>query len=256
MLIGKTARRVALLSTEPDNQEMMGYKGKKHTVRALTSQRLKELGLEPVIHRPIKNPDDFPDIGKCGSVIVGGSKLDIFDSELEKHDWMRKLLDFIRQAHGKVPIMGICFGHQAVGRAFGASLERFAPEVGYEVGLSPVLLTAAGKYDMLFRFMPNSFDALFSHFCYVPNVPKRGIALAVSANPANPGIQAFRIDSSTWGVQFHPEYPREGLRDLIMARRPLIEGFVDVDNVLEKLERGPRFDSRILEAFSRIVAMG
>ena len=138
----------------------MGYKGKKHTVRELTSLRLRELGLEPIIHRPMKDADDFPEIGKYGSVIIGGSKLNIFDNDLEKRDWMKKLLDFIRESHGKVPIMGICFGHQAIGRAFGATLERFGPEVNYEVGLSPVLLTTAGKYDMLFRSMPNSFDAL------------------------------------------------------------------------------------------------
>lgn len=255
MVFGKTARRVAVLSTEPDNQELMGYKGKKHTVRALTSMRLAELGLEPIIHRPLKDMKDFPDIGKYGSVVIGGSKLDIFDKDLKKHDWMKRLLDFIRDAHGKVPMIGICFGHQAVGRAFDASLKRYSAEVGYEVGLSPVLLTTAGRYDMLFRFMPNTFDALFSHFCYISNIPRRGVALAVSANPANPSVQAFRIDSTTWGVQFHPEYSREGLRDLTIARRHLIEGMVNVDQVLEKLETGPRIDSRILETFSRIVSM-
>lgn len=255
MLIGKTAKRVAVLSTEPDNQELMGYKGRKHTVRALTSLRLRELGLEPIIHRPLKDMKDFPDIGKYGSVVVGGSKLDIFDKDLEKHDWMKRLLDFIRDAHGKIPLIGICFGHQAVGRAFGASLKRFGPEIGYEVGPSPVLLTTAGKYDMLFRFMPNSFDALFSHFCYISNVPKHGVSLAVSANPTNPSVQAFRVDSTTWGVQFHPEYPRQGLRDLTIARRHLIEDIVNVNQVLEKLEEGPRVDSKILETFARIVSM-
>ena len=255
MYIGKTARRVAVLSTEPDHQELMGYKGKKRTVRALTSMRLRELGLEPIIHRPLKDIRDFPDLGKYGSVVVGGSKLDLFDADLERNEWMGKLLDFIRQAHGKVPMLGFCFGHQALGRAFGSSLERYGPDVKYEVGMSPVLLTADARRDLLFRSMPDSFEALFSHFCYISSLPRDGVALALSQNPANQSIQAFRIGSSTWGVQFHPEYPREGIMDLTIARRNLIRDLVDVDHVLRTLEHGPRVDSRILETFSRIVSM-
>jgi GMP synthase (glutamine-hydrolysing) len=249
----KRMKRIALVSVEPDDQERMSFRGKKRTLRELVSMRLRDFGLEPIIHRPVKNEADFPKKGECSGIVIGGSKLDIFDKDLEKYDWMKRLLDFIREAHGSVPLLGICFGHQAVGRAFGGELKRYGPQVGYEVGYSPVILMPDSYDDPLFQKLPKRLNALFSHFSYIANTPAAGATLAVSENPANPSIQAFRVGESTWGVQFHPEYPPEAVRDLLVARRERISGFVDVDRKVLELETGRRHDEIVLERFAHHV---
>jgi len=221
----------------------------------MLSVQLKELGLEPIVHRPVEDGSDLPKRGRYGSIVIGGSKLDIFDKDLEEHGWMNRLLDMLREAHGEVPMLGLCFGHQAIGRAFGARLMRYGEGIGYEVGFSPVTLASGARYDPLLRRMPHTFDALFSHFSYIADVPHDGLALAYSANPLNPSIQAFRVGDATWGLQFHPEYPPEAVRDLVIARRERIEGFIDYPKVLERLEEGSRCDERLLGDFARFVKL-
>lgn len=245
------SRRVAVLSCEPNDQGLFSCKGKKRTVREITSLKLKELGLEPIIYRPLNDISDFPSSGQYGAVVVGGSKLDIFDKDLKRYGWMHKLLDFIREAHEKVPIIGLCFGHQAIGRAFGAQLKRFGIDVGYEVGFAPVMLTPEAQHDQLFRGLPDQFDALFSHFCYIATLPEGGTLLAVSDNPS---LQAFRVGETTWGLQHHPEFSVEVIRELIHQRRPLIRHLVNVDAVLRTLECNERHDDIPLKRFAEFVS--
>lgn len=62
------------------------------------------------------------------------------------NNWILKLVDFIRtilQDHSRVRIMGICFGHQIIGRAYGVMPER--NDSGWEVSVTPVTLTERGK---------------------------------------------------------------------------------------------------------------
>lgn len=247
-------KKVAIVSVEPSDQELMSFRGKKRTLRELVRMRLKDFGLEPIIHRPVADAKDFPKKGKYYGVVIGGSKLDIFDKDLKSYEWMGRLLDFIREAHGSVPILGICFGHQAVGRAFGGELRRYGPEVGYEVGYSPIILMQDSFDDPLFSRLPKRFNALFSHFSYIGNTPVAGTTLAVSDDPANASIQAFRVGDTTWGVQFHPEYPPQAVRDLLIARRERIESFVDVDKKIGELETERRHDELVLEKFARFIA--
>lgn len=251
MDVRKTSRKLAIISCEPDYQEPMRFRGKHTTIRNILSITFKELGLEPIIHRPVEDARDFPAIGDSGAVVVGGSKLNLFDDDITKNDWMARLLDFIRDVHEKVPVLGICYGHQAVARAFGASIEKFGPDVGYEVGFAPVWLTPDGKEDVLFQEMPEIFDAIFSHFTYVSEVPDSKL-LAIS--PFHDSIQAFRVSDSTWGIQFHPEYTASCIRDTLEQRRAAIEHLIDVDMALATLKREERVDTLTLHNFARFVS--
>jgi GMP synthase (glutamine-hydrolysing) len=249
----KAGRRIAIVSCEPEDQEPMTFKGAKRTLRRLVQMRFDDLGFESAIHRPIRNKTDFPNPGRYGAVVIGGSKLDIFDEDLKRYEWMRYLLDFVRETHAKVPILGICFGHQAVGRAFGAELKRYGPAVGYEVGYSEVRLTPEANSDTLFNSLPGVFNALFSHFSYIANTPDGGTALVFSQNPENQSVQAFRMGESTWAVQFHPEYPPEAVRDLVFARREKIGAIVDVSQILADLDSQQRHDHLVLKNFAELL---
>ncbi|MBN1169523.1 type 1 glutamine amidotransferase [Candidatus Micrarchaeota archaeon] len=245
------SKRVALLSCEPHDQEPIEFKGKKRTVRDIISIGLKGHGLEPIIYFS-RDKCEFPKKGVFAGIIIGGSKLSIFDSDIEKHDWMKKLLDFIRESHGKVPILGLCFGHQAIARAFGGTLKNYGPGICYEVGLSGVYLTEQAKKDPLFSGVPEQFSALFSHFSYVSYLPD-SVVLCLSSNPENKSIQAFRVGEVTWGLQFHPEYSLEGIRDLITARREMIKHLIDVDAALKSLDDSKRFDIIPFRNFAAIL---
>jgi len=244
-------RRVAFISCEPDSQEPLSFRGKLKTIREISSIRLRELGLEPTIYRPLKDISDFPDLGKIGGVVVGGSKLSLHD--LEKNDWMKKLLDFIQRAHGNVPVLGLCFGHQAVGISFGSKLKKFNSTIGCEVGFSEVMRTAESAKDPLIGESPAIFDALFSHFDYLATESPNFTVLLRSTNPENHSIQAFKVDDSTWGLQFHPEYTTGVVRDLVHARQKILEPIIDVDLALFGLCRIHRADTAPLRNFANFM---
>lgn len=63
--------------------------------------------------------------------MITGSASSVCDAE--KTPWMSKLLDFLKRTaedHPLVRIIGVCWGHQAVARAFGAEVEQRTWELG------------------------------------------------------------------------------------------------------------------------------
>lgn len=236
------------MSCEPLTQKSMVFRGKRRPNREIMSIRMKELGLEPIVHRPIDDIDDFPVQGEYGGVLIGGSTLYIFDKDLAEHEWMRKMLDFIREINGKVPVFGLCFGHQVIARALGTDLKLYGPEIGYEAGFAPVRLTAEGLKDPLFKGFPEGFEALFSHFSYIDTVPDGGVLLLTPEDPKNPSVQGFRAGESTWGVQYHPEYPPKGLRELVIGLSSKVQ--IDMEKVLKTFERDGRQDHVVLKNFA------
>ncbi len=236
-------RRVAVISNEPSFQEPMRFRGKLETIRGMVDIQLREMGAEPRIFRPIDDKTDFPDIRKFSALIVGGSKLNITDQDLKKYEWMRMLFDFISDSHGKIPILGLCFGHQAVGRVLGGKLEKYE---GYEVGFTG---TRKIGNDPLLDGIPPVFDALYSHFTYITGISP----IALSTDPQNRSVQAFN-SGTTWGVQFHPEYESAAVLDLVNARREAIEHLIDFDSVRSRLQSvTERHDIRVLSNFIRMI---
>ncbi|MBD3210652.1 hypothetical protein GF318_04700 [Candidatus Micrarchaeota archaeon] len=246
-------RKVAIIGCEAKAQFCMKFRGKRRPNREFVALAVKSLGLEPLMHTPVENIDDFPKTGGFGGIIMGGSSLYVRNQDIAENDWLKKLIDFVRELHGKVPILGLCFGHQVIGRAFGSQAKIYGPGIFYEAGFVPVMLTPEGKRDVLFRGMPERFSALFSHYSCIPWVPEVGIALALPVNQANPSIQAMRVGESTWGVQFHPEYPESGIKEIVLKDRAAIEEHVDVEAVLRSLKPGKREDVRTLENFADFV---
>lgn len=59
--------------------------------------------------------------------------------------WILKLVEFTEKLlkQDRVRIIGVCFGHQILGRALGARVGR--SDIGWEISVLPVELTAKGK---------------------------------------------------------------------------------------------------------------
>jgi GMP synthase (glutamine-hydrolysing) len=97
-----------------------------------------------------------------------------------------------------VPVLGICVGHQFLGRHFGGSVTRASsPEFGR------VALDIDTADDPLFRGVPRRLTAWASHNDQVTVLPPGWRALAHSA--ACPVQAMVHPDRPIWGVQFHPE---------------------------------------------------
>jgi len=105
----------------------------------------------------------------------------------------------IRHFAGKIPILGVCLGHQAIGAAFGGKVIR-APRLMHG---KTSLIYHDGKD--LFYGLPSPFEATRYHSLIVErqSLPD---CLAVSAQTAVEEIMGLRHkDLAVYGVQFHPE---------------------------------------------------
>lgn len=105
----------------------------------------------------------------------------------------------IRHFAGRIPILGVCLGHQAIGAAFGGNVVRSASLMHGKT--SPI------HHDgrELFAGLPNPFLATRYHSLIVdrPSLPE---CLDVTAWVENGEIMGMRHQElPIWGVQFHPE---------------------------------------------------
>jgi anthranilate synthase component 2 len=108
-------------------------------------------------------------------------------------------VDLVRSLGGRVPILGVCLGHQAVGVAYGASVVRAPHVVHGKVG--PV----HHRGDGILRGLDNPFVATRYHSLVIDreSLPE---VLEVTAWSDDGLIMGVRHrDLAVEGVQFHPE---------------------------------------------------
>jgi anthranilate synthase/aminodeoxychorismate synthase-like glutamine amidotransferase len=108
-------------------------------------------------------------------------------------------VDSIKEFAGKIPILGVCLGHQAIGEAFGGRVIR-APYLMH--GKTSEICHDAAT---IFKSVPYRFKATRYHSLIVEkeSLPD---ALEVSATTPDGVIMGVRHrDFPVEGVQFHPE---------------------------------------------------
>jgi anthranilate synthase/aminodeoxychorismate synthase-like glutamine amidotransferase len=108
-------------------------------------------------------------------------------------------IDLIKAAAGKIPVLGVCLGHQAIGAAFGGKVVH----AGVLVHGKTSKISHDGK--TIFEGLPNPFIATRYHSLVVEreSLPPE---LEISAETEDGLIMALRRrDFPIEGVQFHPE---------------------------------------------------
>lgn len=128
----------------------------------------------------------------------------------------KECLEVIEHFTGKIPILGVCLGHQCIGHVFGARVVQ-AERIMHG-------LTSEIYHDSqtIFNDIFNPFEATRYHSLLVSeeNLPE---VIEISAYTSEGEIMGLRIKNTlTEGVQFHPESFLTG------EGRKLIRNFYDL----------------------------
>jgi anthranilate synthase/aminodeoxychorismate synthase-like glutamine amidotransferase len=108
-------------------------------------------------------------------------------------------LDVITAFAGRIPILGVCLGHQAIGQAFGGQVIR-APQLMHGKTSE---INHDGK--TIFEGLPNPFPATRYHSLIVERETLPA-CLEISATTSDGLIMGLRHrEMKVEGVQFHPE---------------------------------------------------
>ena len=159
----------------------------------------------------VADGDTLPDAKGFSGVLVTGSGTMV----TERRDWSERSAEWLNDAaHKGQHIFGICYGHHLLAQTLGGKVD-FNPK-GREMGTIEVSLHEHAKTDALFADIPASFDAHSTHMQTVLTAPGDAVVLAYSDKD---DCQAFRWKDNVWGVQFHPEFSTEHMREYIHVRR-------------------------------------
>jgi anthranilate synthase/aminodeoxychorismate synthase-like glutamine amidotransferase len=107
--------------------------------------------------------------------------------------------EVLRRFAGKVPILGVCLGHQCIGHVFGGEVVR-APRLMHG---KTSMIQHDGK--TIFKDLPNPFEATRYHSLIIrrETLPQ---CLEITAETDQGEIMGVRHkDHQVEGVQFHPE---------------------------------------------------
>ena len=150
----------------------------------------------------------------------------------------------IREFAGKIPLFGVCLGHQAIGEAFGGRVVHARKLMHGKV--SPVHHNQHG----VFRGLPSPLTCTRYHSLAVErdSLPD---CLEITAWTEDSEIMGLRHRTlAVEGVQFHPEVDREGMQAYLQSRRAALEPEgIDVDALMQGADECPA-GTQILRNFA------
>ena len=124
--------------------------------------------------------------------------------------------DAIKEFSGRIPILGVCLGHQSIGAVFGGKVIR-APRIMH--GKTSAIYH---NKKTIFKNVKNPFEATRYHSLIVErkSFPK---VLEIIAQTKQKEIMALKHKKHpTWGVQFHPE------SILTSEGKKILKNFLDI----------------------------
>lgn len=167
---------------------------------------------------------DLPGPDLFDGAIITGSAAGVY----EDHGWIPPLLDWIRTAKGRLRLVGICFGHQAMAQALGGRVEK--SERGWGVGLHRYEVATAEPWMQ----PPAATVAIpVSHQDQVTAPPPGARTVLASGFTPYAGLA---WDDDAVSFQCHPEFSPAYAAALVEGRRARIPDGV-VAAALTSLDR-------------------
>ena len=111
-------------------------------------------------------------------------------------------LDLVKKFYNKLPILGVCLGHQSIGQAFGAKIIK-ASKIMH--GKTSKISNLGSK---IFKGLPTSFEATRYHSLVIKNgtLPKNFKVISETIDDKKNVIMGIEHKNyPCYGVQFHPE---------------------------------------------------
>ena len=111
-------------------------------------------------------------------------------------------LKIVKSLYKKIPILGVCLGHQSIGQAFGAKIVK-ASKIMH--GKTSKVSNLGSK---IFKGLPSSFEATRYHSLVIKNgtLPKNFRVISETIdNKKNVIMGIEHKNYPCYGVQFHPE---------------------------------------------------
>ena len=149
--------------------------------------------------------DELPQSAdECDGWLVTGSKSGVY----EDLPWIPPLLDFIAEAYKEnVPLVGICFGHQAIAKALGAQVKK--ADSGWGLGYQ--------QYEMLESIEGISAETLNLHAFHQDQVLSLPEGARVIAKTDHCPHAALIYKGRAISFQPHPEFSKIFEIDLILS---------------------------------------
>lgn len=172
-------------------------------------QYVGELGVESVVYRNDKITLDEIQQLNPDKIIISPGPCTPKEAGISK--------DLIRRFEGKIPVLGVCLGHQCIGEAYGGIVDR-APVLMH----GKTSMITHGSYS-LFDDIESPFEATRYHSLVIKH-EQFPDCLEVTAESIDDqqimGVKHKEFD--IWGVQFHPE------SILTMAGKKMLANFLGV----------------------------
>lgn len=145
-----------------------------------------------------------------GFVISGSEKSVVDDRQQPFVDRLLRGLQWIR-AHSSAPIVGICFGAQAIAAAFGGEVGR-NPSGRFRLGVESLEWCNTARQLPALKDMPTP-RLVESHGECVKRLPEGSVHLATSPGAVH---EIYLLDKRILAVQGHPEVSNRGLTEGFM----------------------------------------
>ncbi|XAR72416.1 hypothetical protein NMG60_11019042 [Bertholletia excelsa] len=177
-------------------------------------------------------PDDDEIGGFDGFVITGSC------SDADGNDpWICRLLILLTKLDSmKKKVLGVCFGHQILGRALGGKIGRSIS--GWDIGVRTLHLSPSSKLLASLK-MPKLLSVIECHRDELLEPPPKAEVIAWSNRT---GIEMFRYGDHIMGIQGHPEYTVDillHLIDCLVNCNLIMESYADEAKVNLEAAREP-----------------
>lgn len=154
------------------------------------------------------------DPAECRAYVITGSPAGVYDDL----PWIPPFLEALRRVRGRAKMIGICFGHQAMAKAFGGEVVKSPKGWGLGMHRYEIVSPPPGMIE------PLSFTIPAFHQDQVVSIPPDVRVLASSAFTP---YAVLGYDDDTVSVQGHPEFSPAFSAALLEARRDLFGPLAD-----------------------------